>query len=443
VETPEPEPELDARPIQGRAPRAVAIIATAVAVIAVAGIAYLRPGLSTPSTLPQRLPPTGYQLLSVDFATPSTGWLVAGLASGGYVVMATTDAGRTWTQDLSGPTEVRGTYLDFFDARNGIFALTGPGATLYRTNDGGRTWTSQVPLGGREDVLSVDFASASDGWMLVRAGSGLATTGDLYRTSDGGMTWTALGSPTLPSDQPFRVRFGSLGDGWLSSVNVGPYAYRSTDGGATWTRVPLPAPVGGWQAAGQFFVGASPTRGTGVVATVVNFQPTEGRHGVGASVLEYPPLTVRAFDGGVPVTYTYTTFIDAVASLSSAGVTGPPLPATDVQAPGQVELVSLDGGASWAAIRPPTAAGAVGYSDAKDWWWIGSGDWATSTNAGTTWTPYRNLDVIEPLPGSLQVLDGNHAWFGAMAGSRPVLETTADAGIHWRAMILPAIESSG
>ncbi|MGA7913310.1 MAG: hypothetical protein WCC30_17415 [Candidatus Dormiibacterota bacterium] len=440
METADPQPEPEAPLDHGRARRAFAIIATSVAVIALTGIAYVHPSLSIPSApSPRPSPQAGYQLLSVDFATPTTGWMVAGLAGGGYAVMGTTDAGRTWTRDLAGPGNGRGTYLDFFDARDGIFALTGARTVVYRTRDGGRTWSSQVPLGGRADVLSVSFVDPRDGWLLVSAGSAAAPTADLYRTSDGGATWTDLSSPTLTADQPYRVQFAGLDEGWLDSVNAGPYAYRSRDAGATWTRVPLPAPPGGWPANGQFFVGARPTRGLGVVATVVNFPPIEGRHGVGAAVLVYPPLTVRAFDGGVPVTFTYATFIDTVASFGSVDITGTTLPITQSPAPNQVELGSLDGGATWTAIVPPTAAGAVGYSNAQDWWWIGSGDWATSSNGGTTWTPYRNLGVIAPLPGSLQVLDAGHAWFAAMAGWRPVLETTADGGVHWRALILPPI----
>ena len=81
----------------------------------------------------------------------------------------------------------------------------------------------------------------------------------------------------------------------------------------------------------------------------------------------------------------------------------------------------------------------MGYSDARDWWWIGSGAWSTSSDAGTTWTPYRNVGVPQPLPGSLQVLDPRHAWFGAMAGTRAVLVNTNDAGIHWQMRVLPVI----
>lgn len=440
METPASEPEVDAPPDHGRARRAFAIISTSVAVITLTGLAYLHPNLSTSSApSPKPTPQAGYQLVSVDFTTPTTGWMVAGLAGGRYAVMGTTDAGRTWTKDLAGPSNGRGTYLHFFDAREGLFALVGAQPVLYRTGDGGRTWSSQVPLGGRAYVLSVSFVDPRHGWLLVRAGSLVATTGDLYRTADGGGTWTGMGTPTLASDQPFRVQFAGLDDGWLDSANAGPYAYRSSDAGATWTRVPLPAPRGGWPATGQFFVGARPTRGLGVVATVVNFPPATGRSGVGEIVFEYPPLKVRAFDGGIPVTYSYGIFIDRVVNLASADTNGGNGPATQVQAPNQVELGSLDDGATWSMITPPTAVGAVGYSDAENWWWIGSGDWATSSNGGTTWTPYRNVGVLVPLPGSLQVLDHDHAWFGAMAGSRPVLETTEDGGVHWRTVMLPPI----
>jgi photosystem II stability/assembly factor-like uncharacterized protein len=50
--------------------------------------------------------------------------------------------------------------------------------------------------------------------------------------------------------------------------------------------------------------------------------------------------------------------------------------------------------------------------------------------------------VLQPLPGSLQVLDSKHAWFGAMAGTKAVLETTADGGIRWEMIVLPPINPS-
>jgi photosystem II stability/assembly factor-like uncharacterized protein len=115
---------------------------------------------------------------------------------------------------------------------------------------------------------------------------------------------------------------------------------------------------------------------------------------------------------------------------------------SQIQAPNQVQLGSLDGGSTWSVIAPPNAPGAIGYSDAQNWWWIGSGAWSTSSDGGTTWMPYRNVGVLQPLPGSLQVLDSQHAWFGAMAGTKAVLETTADGGIRWEMIVLPPINPS-
>jgi hypothetical protein len=230
----------------------------------------------------------------------------------------------------------------------------------------------------------------------------------------------------------------------LESLSARPYAYKSVDGGATWRQVSLPAPRGGWPAAGKFFVAAQPTQGIGVIATVASFQPPSGRSGIGATVTSYPPLTVRTFDGGVPVSYVYVTFADAIASSSWTAVDthNRSASSSQVQAPNQVQLGSLDGGSTWGVIAPPKEPGAIGYSDAEDWWWIGSGAWSTSSDGGTTWTPSRNLGVLQPLPGSLQVLDRLHAWFGAMAGTRAVLENTNDGGTHWYMTGLPAIQAS-
>jgi hypothetical protein len=246
------------------------------------------------------------------------------------------------------------------------------------------------------------------------------------------------------NDQAYRVHFTDPQVGWLDTLSARPYAYKSVDGAATWQQVPLPGPRGGWPKTGQFFVGAQATQGIGVIATVTTFAPTFGRSGIGASVVSYPPLTVRTFDGGVPVYYVYTTMTDTIpkadiATVDSKSRNGS---STQVQAPNQVQLGSLDGGSNWSLIAPPTPPGAIGYSDAQNWWWIGSGAWSASSDGGVTWTPSRNVGVPPPLPGSLQVLDTRHAWFGAMAGSRAVLMNTSDGGTHWQMSVLPAIKPS-
>ncbi len=189
---------------------------------------------------------------------------------------------------------------------------------IYRTSDGGRRWSSEPIRGGVADltsVSSVSFADAFHGWLL-RSTPTVASGTELLRTSDGGATWTNLGSPALGNDLAYRVHFSNIQVGWLETLSARPYAYKSVDGGATWSHVPLPAPRGGWPPTGQFLVAVQPTQGIGVIATVASFTPPAGRSGIGASVASYPPLMVRAFDGGVPVYYVYATFADTISNTS-------------------------------------------------------------------------------------------------------------------------------
>ncbi|HXN78822.1 MAG TPA: hypothetical protein VN965_08655 [Candidatus Dormibacteraeota bacterium] len=426
-----------------RARRGIGLIFISLLVIGLTGFAYIRPsfGASGPPVKPA-LPGT-YQLAAVDFVSPTAGWFAATFDSGRFAVMHTTDAGSHWARQLVGDVGSAGVYLNFFDSSQGVVAVLGSPSVIYRTADGGRKWSAKPIAGGvayLTSVASVSFADAAHGWLLLSTPT-VASGAELVRTNDGGATWTNLGSPALGNDLAYRVHFTDPQVGWLDSLSARPYAYNSVDAGATWRQVPLPAPRGGWPAAGQFFVAAQQTQGVGVIATVASFAPTSGRSGIGGSVVGYPPLTVRTFDGGVPVSYVYVTFVDTISNSawSAADTKSRSGSSSQVQAPNQVQLGSLDGGSTWSVIAPPTAPGAIGYSDAQDWWWIGSGAWSTSSDGGTTWTPYRNVGVPQPLPGSLQVLDPRHAWFGALAGTRAVLMNTNDGGTHWQMTVLPVI----
>ena len=434
---PASQAELDSPVGQSRARRPVALIGASVVAIAVAGVAYLHPAFGAPSkAAPVSLPAavSTYQLSGLDFVTPTTGWIVATFDDGDFLVMRTTNGGTSWGQELSGPTGGHGTYIKFFDRLKGVFALVGARPLLYRTLDGGATWSQEVALTARAAVLSWSFADPEHGWMLVRIDPQAAET-DLYRTGDGGQSWTDLGPPVQQPDQAYAVDFAGSTTGWLVAASSGPYAYRSNDLGATWSRVPLPAPAGGWPRGGGFLVSAQPTHSRGVIATVVNFAALAGRSGIGATILGYPPLTVREYDGGAPVTYTYAESTD---SLPRSGFsTSDDIP--PVQAPNQVALVSLDEGDSWAPISLPLAPGAIGVADQSSWWWIGSGIWSRTFDAGKTWTVPRNLAVPLPLAGSLEILDADHAWFAAITGTRASVVSTDDGGVHWRSVVLPAM----
>jgi len=428
------ELDFDSAMPRARPGRALALITISVIAIVATGAAYLHPNFS--------FFPAGagsaagalrgdYRVAAIDFVNPTTGWIVVDFTSGDFGVIRTTDGGTTWTRQLAAPGGGHAKFIKFFDQSVGVFALLGTQPILHRTSDGGQTWVSRPALNPNTSALSWSFVDSDHGWMLVaETRQSESPPVRLFRTENGGLSWVDLGPPVHAPDQAFEVQFSDHTTGWLTTSSSGPYGYATQDFGASWARVPLPAPDGGWPRAGQFFVAMRPTVGQGVVASVVYFPPIKGRTGVGGTIRAYPPLTVRAFDGGRPRTYTYTTLLDQV-------VTGP---FAKEPPPNQTRLGTTDGGRSWSTVAPPSGNGAIGYFDAAHWWWIGDGMWASSSDGGATWSEPLDIGVITPLPGSLQMLDREHAWFAGMAGPRSMLETTDDAGVHWTLMTLPLLE---
>jgi photosystem II stability/assembly factor-like uncharacterized protein len=441
----EPEPLLS----PSHAGRARSLIVASILVIAVAGISFVRPNLAfgaTPHTAPASAggPQASYQPATIDFVSPSVGWVLGEIQPNQFALLHTTDASANWTRQLVGQSGAMGEYMRFFDASFGVLVVLGPQAIMFQTGDGGSTWSRQPMLQGGGNVVSAAFTDAKNGWLLTRGGAAGAPAEELFRTADGGRTWMDLGDPVVPGDTAFRVAFADLTHGWLYSGSAGPYAYSSTDRGETWRRVPLPAPPGGWPAAPvtaasteEFFVAARPTRGTGVMATVIGIAPAKGRSAAGSVLVGYPPLTLRTYDGGGSVTYVYADVSPyryaTIEYVNPGQLAGEP--------ENQFQLSSVDGGVSWSAVFMPSNYGAIGYVDARNWRWIGSGAGSTSSDGGVTWTRVRGLGVSEPLPGSLQFLDASHAWFAAMAGTRPLVETTDDGGIQWTMILLPPVKT--
>ena len=420
------DPESDQTSTGAHARRAVALIATSLVVIVTACVVYLRPPPAA-ATTSSPTPSAGYRVAAVDFVSPTVGWVVAGLGNGDAVVLRTSDGGATWARQLTVPADVHPLYVNFFDARVGVFALVGVRPNLFRTEDGGETWSSIPALTPDAGVLSWSFVNDTYGWMLARA-TGSAGAARLYRTTDGGRSWDDLGVPVKPPAEAYQVHFSYVTTGWLTTSGPSPAAYKSEDFGATWTPVPLPAPAGGWPATGQFFVGVQPTDGIGAVASVVWFPPLKGRSGVGGVIRSFPPLTVRSFDGGRPYTYLYNTVLDR---LVPGGRSGQP-------APNEAILSTVDNGATWTSAEGLPSGGALAYFQARDWWWIGGRELRTSSDGGVTWSGSRLVDAVDPLPGLLQVLDGRHAWLAGESGTRPLLQRTDD-GLRWTTVSLPSL----
>src|ERR1041384_3354043 len=86
------------------AQRAKLVSAVSLAVVAIACIAYVRPGFDTPSTAPV-VPHarSQFQLDAVDFVSPTTGWVLEDRDDFQFAVLGTTDAGRHWKPLLLEP----------------------------------------------------------------------------------------------------------------------------------------------------------------------------------------------------------------------------------------------------------------------------------------------------------------------------------------------------
>jgi photosystem II stability/assembly factor-like uncharacterized protein len=404
------EDDLASHSINTRAWRALTLIAASIlAIIAAASIyahtdtGFVAGWVAAPA--PKDKPAVAYQLAAVDFVTPAAGWVVADFGPHGFAVLHTTDAGDHWSRQLSTSAGGIGEYERFFDPSHGVVVSLGQRGIQYQTRDGGKTWGRQALTLGDGYIFTADFVDPNHGWLLAQA----STVGELlFRTEDGGKTWSALGSAVLDEDWAYGVAFADPIHGWLYSQSAGAYAYKSDDAGTTWHRVALPAPPASRSAASpasasaeKFFVAVNPTEDGGLTATLVDGAPPTSLGPLGAAPI-YP------------------------ADLNAA-------PAKLVQ------LSSVDAGRSWNPISSPSTNGTIGYIDAFNWWWIGSGARSTSSDAGRSWSPIRTVGVPEPLPGSLHFTDATHAWFGAMGGTRPVVENTDDGGLDWTMIPLPSI----
>lgn len=446
----EPENDFGSPLRPGRAGRALALMGVSVLAIAIAAIGYAHPqpslgGSRQPVSAPG--PQATYRVSSLDFVDPATGWVVVELPTHDLALLHTKNGGRSWTTQLTTAGGDAGEYTRFFDRLHGVVVLLGPQAVMFRTADGGKTWSRDDLQEGGGDVLSAQFVDAARGWLLVQVPADMSTAPSetLYRTSDGGVTWTGLGKPVVEGDWAFDVLFADSTRGWLYSGSRAAYAYATSDGGTNWRRVLLPAPRGSWpvpppgeNGRERFFVAARPTAGDGVVAVVVPLAPLRVRSANSSVLLGYPPPIVRPYDGAGSIVYQYRTRVDAgpygsssfqVAVDSGVGVAGAD----------EVTLGSADGGDSWRSITIPASGGAVGYADALDWWWVGAGEWATTADGGVSWSRIERLGVAEPLAGSLQVIDPDHAWFAAAGGGGPLLEATVDGGHEWTPVSLPPI----
>jgi photosystem II stability/assembly factor-like uncharacterized protein len=403
--------QLDAELTRGRAHRAVALMGLALVALAGAAGLYLHATVPPPSPVPS--------VASLDWLSPTMGWVVLSDRQSRSVLFHTVDGGRHWVRQFA--TVGSAPSVRFLDDRHGLMTeptpFPGSNPTVLRSDDGGDHWAPiALPFGiGSRPTLPF-FLDLDHGWVMVRTGrSDTVEDADIYRTENGGLDWTLvtsvdpiswIGNGLREEGLKRWIWFRTPRDGWLGSLEQDGSAsvYVTHDGGEQWRRVPLPEPPGGWSAGDTL-------------------------------VLEPPRISP---DGS-----------GALMLVNVTRLVPPPsdrLPEPRAQAP-VVVYRTLDGGETW---RDPVAAPAgadprrtdPAFVDGASGWLATAGEaWVTS-DSGRTWgrrgrlPSGRSFAQLAPVDDRVAVAQSAT---GTAPGSAWSLVATVDAGRTWQEVPAPTL----
>lgn len=185
---------------------------------------------------------------ALAFPTSSDGWVVASRGFAGIEVLATRDAGVSWTIQWAGPLvpeQIVATDPDHAWVLGQRCAADTCGAELIGTSDGGARWSmlASLPI----HISQVAFESPSVGIAATRAAAcrdratgPSACAGGLLLTADAGRQWQ-LG---MKSTEPIVAVATGAGRMWALDAAPGSYkpvwrppslvAFASSDGGRAW-----------------------------------------------------------------------------------------------------------------------------------------------------------------------------------------------------------------
>lgn len=182
---------------------------------------------------------------SMAFLDGKQGWLGGDWEQGEWLMLKTGDGGENWgTDTFRLPTEQKGVTCDGY-----AVSEMEPGAMAvdvictkakdakylfhhiyYLSKNTGPIWHSW-PIPGK--VLSMDFANANQGWMLVTSDD--LQSNRVLSTRDGGDTWRVLAKVTWRQAQ---LNFVTDKIGWaITDSGFGLELFRTEDTGKTWIQV--------------------------------------------------------------------------------------------------------------------------------------------------------------------------------------------------------------
>ena len=167
-------------------------------------------------------------------------------------IYKTTDAGRTWTEQfVNRDPKAFFDAMAFWDAQRGVAVSDSVDGqfVILTTSDGGRSWVRVPPSALPPALPNEGFFAASGTNVTVAApnhvwlGTGAASEARVLRSSDGGRTWAVARTPldAGPSAGIFSIAFSDamhgivVGGDYKAESVAGNNAALTTDGGATWT----------------------------------------------------------------------------------------------------------------------------------------------------------------------------------------------------------------
>jgi photosystem II stability/assembly factor-like uncharacterized protein len=125
-----------------------------------------------------------YEFASVKALDASHLWTAGSEGSPDSVILGSANGGSSWSRQTS-HTKQYLLSVDFVSPSDGWIA--GTTGTLLHTTDGGAHWSRVKTVGTADDLWSVDFSDALNGW--IAGGSVVTGDGFIRRTSDGGASW--------------------------------------------------------------------------------------------------------------------------------------------------------------------------------------------------------------------------------------------------------------
>lgn len=335
----------------------------------------------------QRPLPMGNQINDIYFQGPLVGWAVGESGQ----ILKTTDAGQTWTAQMSPVTETL-TQVRFADEMSGW--AVGASATVLKTFNGGASWTRQAVLPPGDAGSGDQYAiTVIDAQRAVLRSSSMVIGG----TRDGGETW-------------------SLVDGWYDLVTEGGTAWRHEYN--TIEKWPLGADRG------------QPVFDAGSGRGIPLFSMGSELHGL---------MVVQDWGTGATTWMRTSNGGRSWPSFSPAGLPERPdwlqsTSATVAWARTYTNIFrSTDAGSSWQAVALPADAwnlSTLVVSDDQTAWFQHEAGFYLTTDGGASWTLLQVTGETAYTERTLWAQGGKH-WIR----HADRIHVSSDLGAHWRQVL--------